>query len=140
MDTDEIKAFGEIYGILNSVLRLSVIETKLAPFDPVGQLPKAMTRRMKKISEEVNQRIAEVSSRISPNAEGRLTQEQTADWWLGFYAAVRPVGRPTITETRLVSKNIRVPAELWESATQKAGQDGSNVSEVIRRLLTEYVG
>jgi hypothetical protein len=140
MTTDEIKAFGQIYGILDGLLRLTAMESKLAPFDPAGQLPKALTRRMKKISEETNQRIAEISARISPDAVGRLTQEETGAFWIGFYAAPRPVGRPALNGERMVSKNIRIPADLWDKAAEKAGQHGTNVSELIRRYLSEYAG
>ena len=139
MTTDEIKAYGQIYGILDSLLRLTAMESKLAPFDPAGQLPKAITRRMKKISEETTLRSAEISARISPDSVGRLTNEQTADWWLGFYSAARPVGRPAEHGEAMTSKNIRVPADLWAKAAEKAGQEGTTVSEIIRRKLTEYV-
>lgn len=139
MTTDEIKAYGQIYGILDSLLRLTAMESKLAPFDPAGQLPKAITRRGKKISEETNLRIAEISARISPDSVGRLTNEQTADWWLGFYSAARPVGRPAEHGEAMTSKNIRVPADLWNKAAEKAGQEGTTASEIIRRKLTEYV-
>ena len=139
MTTDEIKAYGEIFGILDSLLRLTAGESKLAPFDPAGQLPKALTRRIKKISEETNLRIAEIASRISPDAVGRLSHEETVAFWIGFYAASRPAGRPTMYEEKMVNKTIKMPANLWDKAAEKAGQDGSNMSELIRRLLTEYV-
>jgi hypothetical protein len=35
---------------------------------------------------------------------------------------------------------IRMPDELWEAAQAKAEAEGTNASEVIRRLLTEWVG
>lgn len=35
---------------------------------------------------------------------------------------------------------IRIPNELWEAALTKAREEGTNASEVIRRLLTEWLG
>lgn len=36
-------------------------------------------------------------------------------------------------------RNVRVPDELWRLALEKAAQEGDNLSEVIRRALTEYI-
>lgn len=35
---------------------------------------------------------------------------------------------------------IRVPDELWAKVQKKAAQEGTSASEVIRKLLTEWVG
>jgi predicted HicB family RNase H-like nuclease len=36
-------------------------------------------------------------------------------------------------------RNIRVPDDVWTQARQKAADRGDNLSEVIRRALTEYI-
>ena len=36
-------------------------------------------------------------------------------------------------------RSIRVEDELWSAAQQKAAAQGTNLSEVIRRLLTEWL-
>lgn len=35
---------------------------------------------------------------------------------------------------------IRIPDELWNAVQAKVKSEGTNASEVIRRLLTEWLG
>lgn len=139
MTKEEAYAFGRVFGILDSVLELKTTEKSLASSDPIGQLPQALNRRMRKISEEVNERIAQEMAAISPSVNGRLTLEQQGSFWLGWHSSARPAGRPAMYGEAMVNKTIKMPADLWEKATEKAGQQGESVSEVIRRLLTGYV-
>lgn len=37
-------------------------------------------------------------------------------------------------------RTIRIPDELWKAAQQKAADEGTDVSAVIRELLAEWVG
>lgn len=41
---------------------------------------------------------------------------------------------------KMINRTIKMPADLWAKASEKAGQDGTNMSKFIRRLLAEYVG
>lgn len=34
---------------------------------------------------------------------------------------------------------IRIPEELWRAALKKAEEQGTNASEVVRRLIAEWV-
>lgn len=36
-------------------------------------------------------------------------------------------------------RNVRIPDELWDAALARAEKDGTNVSEVVRELLQEWV-
>lgn len=47
----------------------------------------------------------------------------------------------TETTSRPVKKirHIRMPDPLWHAAAAKAEENGETISEVIRRLLHEYV-
>jgi predicted HicB family RNase H-like nuclease len=36
-------------------------------------------------------------------------------------------------------RNVRVPDELWDAALARAEDEGTNVSEVVRELLQEWV-
>lgn len=45
----------------------------------------------------------------------------------------RPPAAPTVMRT------IRVPAELWEAAQDRAYDEGTSVSEVVRQGLERYV-
>lgn len=36
-------------------------------------------------------------------------------------------------------RSIRIEQDLWEQATVKAGSEGAAVSDVIRRLLREWL-
>lgn len=138
MTTEEVRAYGKVYGILNSVVRLSPTEIETCCFDPMPNLAAAIAKRERKLTPAHHERIAALLADVSPSAGGRLTEPETGPFWLGFYQVQAP-GRPTTYEERMASKTIRVPADLWDRAAEKAGQEGSNVSEIIRRLLTDYV-
>lgn len=49
--------------------------------------------------------------------------------------------RPTSKTLRIGGKirTVRVPDELWEEAQRIAAQRGETLSEVIRRLLEQYI-
>jgi predicted HicB family RNase H-like nuclease len=36
-------------------------------------------------------------------------------------------------------RNVRVPDELWDAALTRAQRDDTNLSEIIRQALTQYV-
>ena len=36
-------------------------------------------------------------------------------------------------------RNVRVDADLWDAAKERAEENGETVSDVIRRALAEYV-
>jgi len=139
MTTEEVRAYGKVYGILNSVVRLSHTEIDTCCFEPAEKLIAAINRREKKLTPEHHERIAALLTEVSPGAVGRLSQEETGAFWLAFHQVQAP-GRPLKYDERMVSKTLRVPADLWDQAAEKAGQEGLNVSEIIRRLLTDYVG
>lgn len=139
MTTEEIRTYGKIYSLLNSVMRLSPHEIDTCCFEPAEKLIASISRREKKLTPEHHERIAALIAEVSPGAVGRLTQEETGAFWLAFHQVQAP-GRPTTYDERMISKTIRVPADLWDRAAEKASQEGSNVSGIIRRLLTDYVG
>lgn len=138
MTHDDIRAFGKVYGILNSVLPLSAGEIEICCFEPAEHLAKAVQRRERKLTPEHHERIAAIMADVSPDAGGRISEADTGIYWIAFHQIQAP-GRPAMYGEAMVPKTIKMPAELWDKASKKAGQEGDSVSEVIRRLLTEYV-
>lgn len=39
----------------------------------------------------------------------------------------------------MVMRSVRVPLKLWDRAKKKADANDENISDVVRRLLEEYV-
>jgi hypothetical protein len=37
-------------------------------------------------------------------------------------------------------RNVRVPDDLWAAALARASSEGRTLSDVVRRLLEQYVG
>lgn len=138
MTHDDIRAFGKVYGILNSVLPLSAGEIEVCCFEPAEHLAKAVQRRERKLTPEHHERIAAIMADVSPGDGGRISEADTGIYWIAFHQIQAP-GRPAMYGEAMTNKTLKVPAELWGKAAEKAGQEGNSVSEVIRRLLTEYV-
>lgn len=138
MTHDDIRAFGKVYGILNSVLPLSAGEIEVCCFEPAEHLAKAVQRRERKLTPEHHERIAAIMAEVSPDVGGRISEADTGIYWIAYHQIQAP-GRPSRYGEAMVNKTIKMPAELWDKTSEKAGQEGNSVSEVIRRLLTGYV-
>ncbi len=51
----------------------------------------------------------------------------------------RPVGRPSLSDSRPSPRiYVRVPRPLHRVITQRAQEEGTTVSDVVRRLLEQY--
>ena len=139
MTHDDIRAYGKAYGLLNSVLRLSSGEIETCCFEPAERLAKALQRRERKLTPEHHERLATLLVDVSTEAAGRISEADTGIFWIAFHQ-VQAAGRPAMYGEAMVNKTIKMPADLWDKAAEKAGREGTNVSEIIRRQLTEYVG
>ena len=138
MTHDDLRAYGKVYGILNSIIRFSAVEIETCCFEPAERLKAAIAKRERKLTPEHHERIAALLANVSPDAAGRISEADTGIFWIAFHQ-IQAAGRPALFDERMVSKTVRIPADLWDKAAEKAGQQGTNVSELIRRYLAEYV-
>lgn len=138
MTAEELSLYGRVYGILAGIRELSTVEINTASFRPVSSLKKAIERRASKMTPEDHDRIAALLAGVSETATEPVKEEDTGPFWIAFHKQVG-AGRPPKYGEPMTTRAIRVPDRLWKQASEKAAENNSTVSDVIRDALEAYI-